>query len=119
MKIEELTANTFQKRVVNLDNDPAMWDYLGDKPCIIMFYTPWCSLCMSLIKQLEELNKAYNEELYLYKVNIEVEKRIATNLNVRTVPTLFYCPLDQEPQTVVGLVSKEKIVEMINDVLLE
>ena len=118
MKIEELTTDSFQQKVANLNNDPSMWDYFGDKPCIVVFYTDWCSPCKSLISRLSEIAETYDDLFYIYKVNIAIEKRIAANLNIRTVPSMLYCPMNQEPQTAFGLVPREKIVEIIEDVLL-
>lgn len=118
MKIEELTTDSFQKKVANLNNDPAMWDYFGDNPCIVLFFTAWCTPCKVLIERLEELAKTYENSFYIYMVNIEKNRQIAVSFNVQTVPCLLYCPLKQEPQTAFGLFSKEEITDMIDNVLL-
>lgn len=119
MKIEDLTTATFHEKVANMDADPQIWDYLGDKPCIVIFYTAWCSPCSSLMKRLEELSIVYNDQFYIYKVNVEKEKRLAVNFNVRTVPFLLFCPQTQEPESLLGFKDKSELKNMINRVLLK
>ena len=118
MKIEELTTATFHQKIADMDDDPKMWDYLSDRPCIVVFYLPCCSPCDSLMERLEELSVEYDTRFDIYKVNIKNEKRLAANFGVRTVPFLLFCPLTQEPQSAFGVMTKEELKNMIHRVLL-
>lgn len=118
MKTIELTEKEFHKRVADLDADPKMWEYLGDKPCIVDFYASWCGPCKVLAPVLEELAEEYKDKIYIYKVNTEDEQELAAMFNIRSIPTLLFCPMKQAPQIAQGAIPKVEIKDIIERVLL-
>lgn len=119
MKTIELTKDEFQKKVANLNADPKMWDYLGDKPCIVDFYASWCGPCKALAPILEEIAEEYKDKLYVYKVNTENEQELAAAFAIRSIPTLLFCPMKQEPQMAQGALPKVSLKDIIDRVLLK
>ena len=117
--VKHLTKAEFLEKVWNYEKNSKEWKYEGDKPCIIDFYTTWCGPCKRLSPILEELAKEYDGKIIVYKVNTEVERELASVFQVRSIPTLLFCPLKDNPQTNVGALPKEQLVEAINKVLLK
>ncbi|MGM9795038.1 MAG: thioredoxin [Candidatus Aphodosoma sp.] len=117
--VKHLTKAEFLEKVWNYEKNPKEWKYEGDKPCIIDFYTTWCGPCKRLSPILEELAKEYDGKIIVYKVNTEVERELASVFQVRSIPTLLFCPLKDNPQINVGALPKEQLVEAINKVLLK
>lgn len=117
--VKHLTKAEFLEKVWNYEKNSMEWKYEGDKPCIIDFYTTWCGPCKRLSPILEELAKEYDGKIIVYKVNTEVERELASVFQVRSIPTLLFCPLKDNPQINVGALPKEQLVEAINKVLLK
>ena len=117
--VKHLTKAEFLEKVWNYEKNSKEWHYEGDKPCIIDFYTTWCGPCKRLSPILEELAKEYDGKIIVYKVNTEVERELASVFQVRSIPTLLFCPLKDNPQINVGALPKEQLVEAINKVLLK
>ena len=117
--VKHLTKAEFLEKVWNYEKNSKEWKYEGDKPCIIDFYTTWCGPCKRLSPILKELAKEYDGKIIVYKVNTEVERELASVFQVRSIPTLLFCPLKDNPQINVGALPKEQLVEAINKVLLK
>lgn len=118
-QIIHLTKEEFLQKVSNYEKDPTTWNYLGDKPCIIDFYATWCGPCKRLAPILEEISKEYKGKIYVYKIDIDKEKELAQTWGIRSVPTLFFCPMESEPQMAKGLLPKKTIIEAIETILLK
>jgi thioredoxin len=108
----------FLEKVADFKTNPEEWKYLGDKPAIIDFWAEWCVYCRRLSPVLEELAKEYDGEIYIYKVNTDVEREIAAAFGIRSLPTLLFVPIGQDPQIVKGAIPKEDLKNVIDEFLL-
>lgn len=114
-----LTTADFLVKVANYEKNPDEWKYLGDKPCLIDFYTTWCGPCKRIAPILEELAEKYDGQIYIYKVDTEKERELAQAFGIRSIPTLLFCPMGEAPQMAKGALPKETFVEVIEKVLLK
>lgn len=114
-----LTKAEFLTRIANYEATPNKWIYLGDKPCLIDFYTTWCGPCKKLAPILEELSKEYAGKIHIYKIDTEKEPELAAAFGIRSIPTLLFCPMDENPQMAQGALPRETLVEVINKILLK
>lgn len=119
MKTIELTKSDFLKKIVNYEKNPEEWIYLGDKPAIIDFYASWCGPCKMVAPILEELAAEYEGEIYVYKVNTEQEQELAALLNIRSIPSFLFIPMNDKPQMAMGAMPKSSFKEAIDGVLLK
>jgi len=118
MKVINLTAGGFKKRVNDYDANPGEWKFLGDKPAIIDFYAQWCGPCKRLGPIMEELAEEYEGQVDIYKVDVDDEQELAIQFGVQSIPTLIFIPMQGAPIKSVGLVPKPKLKEIINSNLL-
>ena len=109
----------FMERIVNYQANPGEWNYLGNKPCIIDFYADWCGPCRRIAPILEELAEQYAGKIYIYKVNTDKQKELASLFNVTSIPMLLFVPMSGQPQMAKGALSKEQVEEAIKNVLLK
>lgn len=113
-----LTKAEFVKRVADYQANPKEWKYLGDRPCIIDFYTTWCGPCKRLAPILEDLAKDYKGKIYIYKVDAEKETDLAIAFGIKSYPSLLFCPKNGNPQMALGALPKEDLVKIIDQLLL-
>lgn len=114
-----LTKEEFLKKVVDYRSNPDEWLYIGDKPAIVDFWAEWCVYCRKLAPVLEELAKEYEGQIYIYKVNTEQEKEIASTFGIRSLPTLLFAPIGDTPQVIQGAAPKAELKKIIDEVLLK
>lgn len=119
MKTIHLTKEEFLKKVVNYEANPTEWKYLGDKPAIIDFYASWCGPCKTIAPILEELAGEYEGEIYIYKIDTEKEQELAAAFGIRSIPTLIFAPMNEQPQLVQGAMPKSEFKKAIDSVLLK
>ena len=86
---------------------------------MIDFYTTWCGPCKRLAPILEELSKEYAGRIDIYKVDTEKEPALAAAFGVRSIPTLLFCPMGENPQIAQGALPKETLIEVFETVLLK
>ena len=119
VKTIHLTKAEFLERVVNYEENPEEWVYLGDKPAIIDFYADWCPPCRIIAPILEELAGEYEDDIYIYKIDTEKEQELATVFGIQSLPSILFVPLGDQPQMVAGALPKESFEEAIQDILLK
>ncbi|MDR2914026.1 MAG: thioredoxin [Tannerella sp.] len=119
MKTIQLTKADFLSKVANYEVSPDEWKYLGDKPAIVDFYADWCGPCKMIAPILEELATEYGDSMYIYKVNTEKEQELAAAFGIRSIPSLLFIPMSEQPQMVQGAIPKNSLKEAIDKVLLK
>ena len=118
-KTIHLTRADFLTKVANFEENPDTWVYLGDKPCIIDFYADWCGPCEMVAPILEELANEYDGEIYIYKVDTEAEQQLAAEFGIRSIPSLLFVPMGEDPQMAQGALPKDAFKQAIEEVLLK
>jgi len=116
---KHLTKAEFLKKVANYETNPNKWTYLGQRPCLIDFYTTWCGPCKRLAPVLEELALEYAGKIDIYKVDTEKEPELAAAFSVRSIPTLLFCPMGENPQIAQGALQKDALIDIFDTVLLK
>lgn len=113
-----LDKELFLQKIVDFENNPSVWKYLGNKPSIIDFYAEWCGPCKAVGPVLDELAEEYAGKIDIYKIDVDKEQELAGMFGISSVPTLLFIPMQDNPQMAMGAMSKEGFIQAINDVLL-
>lgn len=114
--VVSMTQDMFKTRVLDYSTAKE-WTNLGQKPCIIDFYTTWCGPCKRLAPIMEELAETYAGQIDFYKVDTEQERELAAVFGINSIPQVLYIPADGRPVMLKGLYPKENIVEIIETYL--
>ncbi len=116
--MEHLTKETFLKKVFDFEKNKE-WKYEGELPCLIDFYADWCQPCKMVAPILEELSKEYAGKVHIYKVDTEDQQELSAAFGIRSIPSLLFCPKDEQPQMAQGALPKETMKQVIEEVLLK
>ena len=110
-----------QKEFVNLiaDYEKTRWEYKGTKPAIVDFHANWCGPCRALSPVLEQVAAEYKESIVVYKVDVDDEKELAAAFGIRSIPTLLFIPMKDNPQVVKGAMNKQELVKLVEKYLLK
>lgn len=114
--IEYLTLETFKTKVFDFEKNKD-WKFEGDKPAIIDFYADWCGPCKMVAPVLEELSKEYDGKLQIYKVDTEAEQELAAVFGIRSIPSLLFIPMNDQPQMAQGALPKDSFKQAFKEVL--
>lgn len=113
-----ITKKDFLEKVVDFENSPGEWKYLGDKPAIVDFYAGWCAPCRMVAPIMDELADEYRDKVHVYKVDTEKEEELAAAFGIRSIPSILFIPMNGKPQMVQGAMPKSGFVKAIDDILL-
>ena len=117
-KVIHLDKSEFLKKVFNYETSKE-WKYVGDKPCLLDFYAHWCGPCRMISPFLDQLAEEYKGKIYIYKINTDQERELATIFGASSIPLLVFIPNNNEqPQASRGALPKEEIKRAIDVVLL-
>lgn len=86
----------------------------SDKLIIVDFYATWCVPCQMLTPILVQIDKE-NEEVEIFKVNVDENQETAIRYDIVSVPTLIFFKDGKEIDRQIGLVEKEKLEEIIRN----
>lgn len=114
-----LTQKDFLKKVINYEKDTLHWNYLGNKPAIIDFYASWCGPCKAIAPTLEELAEEYDGKVYIYKIDVDKEPKLAAIFGIESIPTLLFIPMKGEPTITRGMMTKTLFTEYIDSLLID
>ena len=112
-----LTTEQFRERIFDYKADKE-WNYRGNKPCVIDFYTTWCGPCKRLAPIMEEMSQKYCDQVKFYKADTERERELAYVFGISSIPQVLYIPVTGKPMLLKGLYPKEEIVKIIDEFLL-
>jgi thioredoxin 1 len=111
-----LSKNVFLEKVWDYNNSPQEWNYKGDKPAIIDFYADWCGPCKIASPILEEISHEYAGKIYVYKIDTEKERELASVFGIRGIPAFLYIPVEGQPVMMSGIArTKEDTKKMFRD----
>ncbi len=89
----------------------------SDKPALVDLWAPWCGPCNAIAPIVAEIAEEYKDKIKVAKLNVDESPGTATNYGVRSIPTLLLFKDGQIKDTLVGLVSKDRLEEFIKKAL--
>jgi thioredoxin len=113
-----LNKADFLTKIYNYEKNTSEWVYEGKKPCIIDFYADWCGPCKRVAPIMKELAAEYQNDIIIYKVNVDNERELASFFGINSIPMILFVPMKGKPKAANGAYPKDIIVEEIDQFLL-
>jgi len=87
-----------------------------DKPVLIDFFATWCGPCQTMSPILKQVKDELGDEVTILKVDVDKNVAIASNFQVRGVPTFILFKNGKQVWKQAGLISKTDLKQKILNV---
>lgn len=89
----------------------------SDLPVLVDFWAPWCGPCRMVAPVIDEIAKEYQGKLKVVKLNTDENGYTASQLGIRSIPTMGIFKGGKVVDSVIGAVPKQHIVEKVKPYL--
>ena len=97
-----VTKENFQQEVLG-----------SDRPVILDFWATWCGPCRMIAPTLERIAEE-REDIKVCKVDVDEQRELALQFGIQSIPTLLIFENGAVKNQSVGVVSKDRILSMID-----
>jgi thioredoxin 1 len=83
-------------------------------PVLIDFWAAWCVPCRMIGPTVEDLAESHKDKLKVAKMNVDENMKTPGKYGIRGIPTLLLFKGGELKETMVGVQSKDKILETVS-----
>ena len=83
-------------------------------PVLIDFWAAWCVPCRMIAPTVELIAESHKEKLKVAKMNVDENMKTPGKYGIRGIPTLLLFKGGELKETMVGVQSKDKIIEIVS-----
>ena len=105
---------------MEITNDELKQKLNNGEKVIVEFWAPWCGPCRMFKPVFERVATSNTTDIQMYTMNIEEgdNKEIAIEYGVRSIPAIKSFDGSELKETSVGVVSEERIKELVSSLVL-
>lgn len=82
-------------------------------PVLVDFYAEWCGPCKMMGPVVDAIANEVDGKAKVGKIDVDQSRKIAMKYNIMTVPTFLIIKDGKVVETLVGAVSKDKLLEKL------
>jgi thioredoxin 1 len=87
----------------------------SEKPVLVDFFATWCGPCQTLGPILKEVKETLGDQVSIIKIDVDKNQSVASQFNVRGVPTMILFKNGKQLWRQSGVLSKDDIVKIIRE----
>jgi thioredoxin len=85
----------------------------SEKPIVVDFWASWCRPCHVMAPILRALAKEFEEQVVFAKVDIENNRDLANQFNIKSIPTLLLIRNGKEWDRLTGIRTRSELRKLI------
>ena len=101
-----INDNEFKKEVIE-----------SNIPVLVDFWAPWCGPCRMIAPTIEEISNEYEGKIKVVKINTDENPQTASEYQISAIPTLLFFKSGKVVKEIVGVVPKEEIKKIIDELI--
>ncbi|MGD1858782.1 MAG: thioredoxin [Leptolyngbyaceae cyanobacterium] len=89
----------------------------SDRPVLVDFYASWCGHCQKMAPVLQQVNAQLNSRLKVVKIDTERYPQLASQHQIRALPTLVLFKQGQPTHRLEGARTAEQLIQELQPYL--
>lgn len=85
-----------------------------NKPVLVDFFADWCGPCKMMSPILKEVKDALGDAVSIIKINVDTNKQLAAQYQVRGVPTFILFKNGKQFWRESGVIQKADLIKLMN-----
>lgn len=87
----------------------------SETPVLIDFFATWCGPCQTLGPILKDVKETLSDQVSIIKIDVDKNQTLASQYNVRGVPTMILFKNGNQVWRQSGVLSKNDLVKIIQE----
>lgn len=112
------TGGMMAQKVMDIDSQSYKKEILDSNvPVLVDFWAEWCMPCRMMAPVVDGLSKDYEGKVKFAKVNVDDNPKLATDLQILSIPVLILFKNGKELNRITGVNSRQNIKREIDTAL--